>query len=63
MYKQTAKTKWFMVFLLFFPFLIMSSIQPEVFSKAYDEPLGKIQGHAIRNTNNNEKYASVVSRK
>ena len=58
MYKQTAKTKWFMVFLLFFPFLILSSIQPEVFSKAYDESMGKIQGYAIRNTDSNEKYAT-----
>ena len=61
MYKQTAKTKWFMVFLLFFPFLILSSIQPEVFSKAYDEPLGKIQGYAIRNTNGSEKNAKSSS--
>ena len=59
MYKRTAKTKCFMAFLLFFPFLILSSIQAEVFSKAYDEPLGKIQGYAIRNTNSNEKYATA----
>ena len=41
----------------FFPFLIPVFQQPEVFSKAYDEPLGKIQGYAIRNTNGSEKYA------
>jgi len=59
MYKQTEKTKWCAVFLLFFPFLVLSSIQSEVFSKAYDEPLGKIQGHAVRNANSNEKYAKA----
>ena len=57
MYKRTAKTKCFMAFLLFFPFLVLSSIQSGVFSKAYDEPLGKIQGYAIRNANSSEKYA------
>lgn len=57
MYKQTAKAKWFTVFLLIFPLLVLSSIQSAVFSKAYDEPLGKIQGYAFRNTNGNEKYA------
>ena len=58
MYKKTAKTKLFRSFLLFIPILIMSFIQPEVFSKTHDEHLGKIQGYAIRNTNNNEKYAT-----
>ncbi len=58
MYKQTAKTKWFMVFLLFFPFLILSFIQSEVFSNTPDAPLGKIQGYAVRNTDSNKKYAT-----
>lgn len=61
MYKQTAKTKWFTVFLLVFPFLILSSMQPEVFSKAYDEPLGKIQGFAVKNDNSAGKYAKSSS--
>lgn len=61
MYKKTVETKWFRAFLLFFPFLILSSIQPDVSSKTYDEPMGKILGYAIRNTNNNGKYASSSS--
>lgn len=59
MYKQTSRTKWFMVFLLFFPFLILSSLQQEAFSKTHGESLGKIQWHAVRNTNSNEKYAKA----
>ncbi|OHB43856.1 MAG: hypothetical protein A2069_07055 [Planctomycetes bacterium GWB2_41_19] len=59
MYKRTAKTKCFMAFLLFFPFLILSSLQQEAFSKTHDESLGKIQWHAIRNANSNEKYATA----
>lgn len=57
MYKKTVETKWFRAFLLFFPLLILSSIQPEAFSKTHDDPLGKIQWYAIRNTNSNGKYA------
>ncbi|MBM4056536.1 MAG: hypothetical protein FJ264_18095 [Planctomycetes bacterium] len=59
MYKRTAKTKWFTVFLLFFPFLILSSLQQEAFSKTHDEPLGKIQWHAIENPAHNAKYAKA----
>ena len=59
MYKRTAKTKCFMAFLLFFPFLILSSLQQEAFSKTHDESLGKIRWHAIRNANSNEKYATA----
>ena len=50
---------WFRAFLLVFPFLILSSIQHEAFSKTHDEPLGKIQWHAVRNANSNEKYAKA----
>ncbi|MBI2470768.1 MAG: hypothetical protein HYV59_05935 [Planctomycetes bacterium] len=57
MYKNTVETKWFRAFLLFFTFLILSSLQQEAFSKTHDEPLGKIQWRAVRNTNSNEKYA------
>lgn len=59
MYKRTAKIKWFTVFLLFFPFLVLSSLQQEAFSKTHDESLGKIQWRAVRNTNSNEKYAKA----
>ena len=59
MYKKTVETMWFRAFLLVFPFLILSSIQHEAFSKTHDEPLGKIQWHAVRNANSNEKYAKA----
>ena len=59
MYKKTVETMWFRAFLLVFPFLILSSIQHEAFSKTHDEPLGKIQWHAVRNANSNEKYATA----
>ena len=58
MYKKTVETKWFRAFLLFFPLLILSSIQPEAFSKTHDDPLGKIQWYAVRNTKSSEKYAT-----
>jgi len=57
MYKKTVGTKWFRAFLLFFPFLILSLIQPEAFSKTYNEPLGEIQWYAVRNENSGGKYA------
>ncbi|HHT9137464.1 MAG TPA: hypothetical protein ACFYEK_09510 [Candidatus Wunengus sp. YC60] len=61
MYKRTMETKWFRAFLLFFPFLILSSLQQEAFSKTHDESLGKIQWCAVRNTKSNEKYATATS--
>ncbi len=61
MYKQTAKTKWFMAFLLFFPILILFSIQHGAFSKTDNEPLGEIQWYAVRINNNAGKYAKASS--
>lgn len=59
MYKKTVETMWFRAFLLVFPFLILSSIRHEAFGKTHDDPLGKIQWHAVRNANSNEKYAKA----
>ena len=61
MCKKTAKTNWFMTFLLVFPFFILFSIQHEVFSKTDNEPLGEIQWYAVRNDNSAGKYAKSSS--
>ena len=61
MCKKTAKTKWFMAFLIFFPILILFSTQHEAFSKTDNEPLGEIQWYAVRNVNSAGKYAKSSS--
>ena len=61
MYKKTANKRWFMAFLFFSTFLILSLIQPEAFSKTYNEPLGEIQWYAVRNDNSAGKYAKSSS--
>ncbi len=61
MCKKTAKTKWFMAFLIFFPILILFSTQHEAFSKRDNEPLGEIQWYAVRNDNSAGKYAKSSS--
>lgn len=57
MCRRPVKTKWFMAFMLFIPLFILSSLPRNAFCGIADEPLGKIQWHAIENPHYHAKSA------